>query len=315
MSTAENTVTRTISLAHSPDSDDLVMWWPLIGIRHPDGTPIDGPLGKPQVDTHGFTFDLDARDVEELNKIVVGNEDTYDITAISCAAYPAIHDRYAMTRSGGSFGEGYGPKVVVHKDSGIANLHDLKGKRIAIPGKNTSAFLTLQLAIGQTPATEMLFSDIPSAVERGDFDAGVLIHEAQLTYMDSNLHAIADLGQWWGEQHNIPLPLGLNVVARSLDDRFGEGTLDQVGRILDSSVQCAVNMPEASRQYLQLHKGDRTEWDDPELVDRYLAMYVSQLTIDMGDTGLNAIKALLKLGSEKGYVPTIESFDVIGGVR
>jgi len=307
------TDTIELNLAHSPDSDDLVMWWPLIGVRHPDGTPIDGPLGKPQVDTGPFRFNLIARDVEELNKIVVGNDQSnpnqYDITAISCAAYPAIADRYVMTKSGGSFGENYGPRLVVAQNSPIQTIEDLRESdyTVAIPGVNTSAFLCLRLAAGNVNIEEMLFSDIPQAVASGHYDAGLLIHEAQLTFSEMGLREIGDMGQWWFSETGKPLPLGLNVISRSLDSRYGSGTCDQLAAILNASVRCCVEMGEASRMYLQLNKGDRTEWDDPQLVDRYLAMYVSGLTLDMGETGQDAIRSFLGKAAEEGFCNPVEN--------
>jgi len=308
------TQTIELNLAHSPDSDDLVMWWPLVGVRHPDGTPIEGPLGKPQVDTGRFNFNLVARDVEELNKLVIGNEQAntqYDITAISCATYPAIADRFAMTKSGGSFGENYGPRIVVAQDSPYHTLEDLKANdcTVAIPGINTSAFMGLSMAIGQFKHQELLFSDIPAAVASNKHDAGLLIHEAQLTYAQLGLREIGDLGQWWHRETNKPLPLGLNVIRRDLDQRFGDGTCDKLADILNASVRCCVEMGEASRMHLQLNKGDRTEWDDPELVDRYLAMYVSGLTLDMGDTGRDAIETFLGRAADEGLCQRVENID------
>jgi 5,8-dihydroxy-2-naphthoate synthase len=286
-----------IRLAHSPDSDDLVMWWPLVGL--------DG-LGA-VIDTAGFAFELVARDVEELNKIAVDpRADLYDATAISCGAYPKIHDRYAITRCGGSFGEGYGPRVVVREDTPVLTPAELRGLRIAVPGVNTSAFLTLSILLGARrgePAfepVEMLFSEIPGAVSRGQVDAGLLIHEAQLTFGQLGLREVANLGVLWEQETELPLPLGLNVVRRDLDERFGAGTAARVGSVLSASVRYAVDHPGECREHLQANKGDRTEWDDPELVDRYLAMYVSDLTIDMGERGVAAIAYLFGRGAEAG---------------
>ena len=311
------TQTIELNLAHSPDSDDLVMWWPLVGVRHPDGTPIEGDLGKPQVDTGRFKFNLIARDVEELNKLVLGDESEesppYDITAISCATYPAIADRYAMTASGGSFGENYGPRIVVAKDSPYQTLDDLRDSRcsIGIPGVNTSAFMGLRMAIGPFQFEEMLFSDIPGAVVDGTVDAGLLIHEAQLTHGELGLCEIGDLGKWWNAQTGKPLPLGLNVIRRDLDIRYGAGTCSELAKVLNESVQCCVRMGKASRMYLQLNKGDRTEWDDPKLVDAYLAMYVSGLTLDMGDIGRDAIETFLSRGADEGTCVRVEKITVL----
>ena len=304
-----------LNLAHSPDSDDLVMWWPLVGVRQPDGTPIEGELGHPQVDTGPFRFNLVARDVEELNKLVVGNDDAdaYDITAISCAAYPKIADRYAITKAGGSFGENYGPRLVAREDSALKSIEDLRshGGVVAIPGVNTSAYMTLRMAAGEIETKEMLFSDIPGAVARGEADAGLLIHEAQLTFGEMQLREIGDMGKWWNAQTGMPLPLGLNVIRTDLDERFGEGTCQELARVLNESVQCCVRMGEASRMYLQLNKGERTEWDDPELVDRYLSMYVSGLTLDMGNRGREAIELFLGRAAEEGLCPKVEKLQVL----
>lgn len=297
------TTTRTLTLAHSPDADDLVMWWPLSGITGPDGVAVDGELGKPRVDTQGFSFELVARDVEELNQAAIDGSSPYDVTAISCGAYPKLKDVYAITRSGASFGENYGPKVVVKNGSAIASLEDLSGRVVAIPGVNTSAYLTLRLMVPGVEARPMLFSEIPGAVARGDVDAGLLIHEAQLTFGDLGLRAVVDLGQRWHETHGgDPLPLGLNVVARSLDERFGEGSVEQVSGILGDSIRCAVEHRDASKVYLRLNKGTRDEWDDDALVDRYLDMYVSPMTLDMGERGRVAIERFLALGADAGLV-------------
>jgi len=309
------TDTITLSLAHSPDSDDLVMWWPLTGITNPDGTAIDGPLGMPQIDTGPFRFSCVARDVEELNRLAIepGGDEPYDITAISCAAYPAMADRYVITRSGGSFGENYGPRVVVAAESRLRTLNDLDGSvTIGVPGVNTSAFLTLNLISPGFEYVPMLFSDIPAAVKDGRVDAGLLIHEAQLTFEDAGLKQVGDIGAWWHQDTGgKPLPLGLNVVARSLDDRYGAGTCQRVADLLTASIETAVREKEGSRLHLQLNKGDRTEWDDPELVDKYLSMYVSALTLDMGVTGREAIKLLLSRGAEAGLCKSVDSIGII----
>ncbi len=308
--------TIELNLAHSPDSDDLVMWWPLVGVRHPDGTPVEGGLGRAQVDTGPFRFNLVARDVERLNKLVIGDaqdEIDYDITAISCAAYPRIADRFAITAAGGSFGENYGPRVVVGRGSPCQTLDDLRGGggRIAIPGVNTSAYMTLRMALGRFEHTEMLFSEIPGAVARGEADAGLLIHEAQLTHGEMGLREIGDMGAWWFARTGRALPLGLNVIKRDLDDRYGLGTCARLAGVLNASVRCCVAMSEASRRHLQLNKGDRTEWDDPELVDRYLAMYVSGLTLDMGRRGREAIELFLGRGADEGLCPRVEKLTVL----
>lgn len=299
------TTTRsvTLTLAHSPDADDLVMWWPLVGVRDASGEPVAGALGRPRIETGRYRFELVARDVEELNKAAIGSGEPYDITAVSCAAYPMIADRYAITRSGASFGEGYGPRVVVREDSPLGTLDALSGADalVAIPGEHTSAAMTLRLLAPGVRTEAMLFSEIPEAVARGSAQAGVLIHEAQLTFADSGLRALGDLGRWWHDQtRGDPLPLGLNVIARSLDERCGPGSCDRVSALLSRSIAAALEDREASRQYLRLNSADKPEWNDDALVDRYLEMYVSPMTLDMGERGRAAIERFLARGASEG---------------
>lgn len=299
----------SLRLAHSPDSDDLVMWWPLTGMRGPDGSPVDGPLGTPRIDTEGLSFELVAEDVEALNAAVRGEDGSLDITAISAATYPAVKDRFAVTRCGGSFGEGYGPKVVVAEGSPIVTLDELRGKTIAVPGLGTSAFLTLSMALGSKPGEPaftpepMLFSDVPGAVTSGRADAGLLIHEAQLTFAELGLRAVVDLGQWWGGRTDLPLPLGLNVIRRDLDDRV-DGGMAKVSRVLSRSVEYATSHAKESQEYLLLHADGRPEWRDPALVEKYLSMYVSRMSLDMGDRGVEALRRFLGEGAKRGLCAT-----------
>ena len=353
-----------LTLAHSPDSDDLVMWWPLTGMRGPDGELVGGDLGRPAVDTGRFSFRCVGEDVEALNKRAIGcaqgetahravppGENVhravppgetahgavapYDITAISCHAYPHIKYVYRITSSGGSFGEGYGPKVVVREDSGILSVDDLKSGRsvVAVPGVNTTAFLTLSLMMGEfgdsegdtTAPTascgtrigaafefvEMPFEKVVGAVASGKVDAGLLIHEAQLTFEAAGLRAVADVGAWWGERTGLPLSLGLNVVRRDLDVRFGSGSWEEVSQILSASIRYAVEHKEDSRRFLLMHSEGREEWQDDELVERYLKMYVSELTLDMGEVGQRAIRELLLRGAAAGLCPEPGAVDVV----
>lgn len=293
--------TRPVTLAHSPDADDLVMWWPLTGQSHPDA----GPFAIPQLDTQGLTFDLTARDVEELNKLAIDPSATpYDVTAVSAAAYPRIADRYAITRAGASFGEHYGPKLVVRADSAIQTMEDLAGDLVAIPGVNTTAYLTLRLAQPHVRVEEMLFSDIPDAVARGDCDAGLLIHEAQLTLHEQGLRTIADMGQWWGSQTNLPLPLGLNVVRRDLPD------LDALCDLLAQSVAIAARERDASKAFLRRNNAAKPEWRSDTLLDRYLDMYVSPMTVDMGEQGRKALAELYRRAHAAGLIDAIPPLDV-----
>ncbi|HED53679.1 MAG TPA: ABC transporter substrate-binding protein [Phycisphaerales bacterium] len=309
-----------LTLAHSPDSDDLVMWWPICGMTLDDGSPMDGPMGSPAIDTGGFVFRPMAEDVEVLNRRAIEVGDL-DITAISAHTYPHIKVRYRITDCGGSFGEGYGPKVVVREGDprfadGVAGLLE-DGVSIAVPGLKTSAFLALSLLLREIDASrpvravEMPFQEIIAAVQRGDVDAGLLIHEAQLTFADAGLRKVVDLGQWWGGEDGSPLPLGLNVIRRDLDDRFGEGTCRKVSRILSESVRYAVEHESESRAFLKMRGEGRPEWNDEALVNTYLSMYVSGLTRSMGSAGIEALRRLLGAGAEAGLCPDPGEIDVV----
>ena len=157
----------------------------------------------------------------------------------------------------------------------------------------------------------MLFSEIPGAVVRGEVDAGVLIHEAQLTFAAMGLREVVNLGAWWGTTTDLPLPLGLNVVRRDLDTRHGAGTVAAVGRVLAASVRYAVDHPEQSRAYLRAHRGDRAEWDDDALLDEYLRRYVSGLSVDMGERGRAAIGEFLGRGAAAGLCAAVGEVEVV----
>lgn len=322
---------NTLRLAHSPDSDDLVMWWPLTGMRTPDGTAVDGPLGSPRVSSDRFLFETVGEDVEALNAMVRGTDAAtrhgapFDITAISAATYPAIAADWAITACGGSFGEGYGPRVVVRSDSAIRTVDDLRGARIAVPGTGTSAFLTLSMMLGD-PAIPghrgfdheaVLFSDVPGRVLEAHADAGLLIHEAQLTFAEMGLREVVNLGEWWASEagnqdSGLPLPLGLNVLRRDLDDRFGPGSCAQVADLLSESVRYATEHLDESKAYLRLHSEGRPEWNDDDLVERYLGMYVSRLSVDMGARGSRALDRFLGMGAARGFVPPCDRVDILG---
>lgn len=325
---------HTLRLAHSPDSDDLVMWWPLTGMRDPSGEPVAGELGRPRVTSERFRVETTGEDVEALNALVRDGGDAprnrqgigFDITAISAATYPLIADRWAITRCGGSFGEGYGPRVVVRTDSPIRSIDDLKDARIAVPGTGTSAFLTLSMMLGDGEGEgegdrgfeheAVLFSDVPGRVLGGHADAGLLIHEAQLTFAEMGLREVANLGEWWaGNQPDpgaqLPLPLGLNVLRRDLDDRFGPGSCAEVSGLLSASVRYATEHLEESKAYLRLHSEGRPEWNDDSLVERYLGMYVSRLSVDMGERGERALRVFLGMGAQRGFVPRCNGITVL----
>ncbi len=312
----------TLTLAHSPDSDDLVMWWPLCGMTDEAGKPIPGELGEPAIDTGGLAFTPIAEDVEKLNRRAHETGDL-DITAISAHTYPHVKDTYRITACGGSFGEGYGPKVVCRSDdprfadgeASLARLLEI-GHSIAVPGRMTTAFLTLSILLREIDAEKkmtpvpMLFSEIIGAVQREEVACGLLIHEAQLTFEDEGLKKLVDLGEWWGRERGGPLPLGLNVIRRDLDDRV-EGGCERVSKLLSASVEHAVTHIDKSKQFLRMRGGDRPEWSDDALVEKYLSMYVSGLTRDMGDAGREALGKLLAEGTEAGLCPEPGEIDVV----
>ncbi|MGP1272188.1 MAG: menaquinone biosynthesis family protein [Phycisphaerales bacterium] len=311
-----------LTLAHSPDSDDLVMWWPLCGMTDAAGKPVPGELGEPAIDTGGIVFRSIAEDVEKLNRRAIESGDL-DITAISAHTYPHVRDTYRVTRCGGSFGEGYGPKVVVRADDprfadgerSIARLLEI-GHSIAVPGRMTTAYLTLSILLREIDAAKrmtpvpMPFQEVIGAVQREEVAAGLLIHEAQLTFEDAGLKKLVDLGAWWATNRGGPLPLGLNVLRRDLEDRV-EGGCERVADLLRASVEHAVASLEKSKEFLRMRGGDRPEWNDEALVERYLSMYVSGLTRDMGDEGVAALERLLGEGAEAGLCPEPGAIDVI----
>jgi len=304
----------TLTLGHSPDSDDLVMWWPLTGMRDADGVPVEGSDGRPAVDREGLVFETIACDVEALNRRALEIGDL-DITAISAHVYPRIRDRYRITGSGASMGDGYGPKVVARADCPWESLADAfadaRAVRVAVPGVHTTAFLTLRLVLGREFAhVERPFGEIPGVVASGEAELGVLIHEAQLTFDEMGLKPLVDLGELWTRTRRVPLPLGLNVLRSDLDERVGPGAVERVARVLGRSIRHAVDHPEASRRFLLLHAGDRPEWRDPALVDRYLRMYVSDLTLDMGERGRGALQRLFGEAREAGLIPDPGVIDV-----
>ena len=288
----------TLTLAHSPDPDDVFMWWPL-------GSLTEDPV----IDTGRFRFDPLPEDIAVLNRRAVEKADL-DITAISIQTYPLVKDTYALTSCAGSFGEGYGPRIVARNDDDQGTIESLKrpGACIAVPGLTTTAFALTRMVLGDKfEPVEMPFDQIAGAVTGGQADAGVLIHDAQLTYGAQNLRMVLDLGQWWSSMTGTPLPLGGNVLKRDLDQRFGSGTISAVGNLLRQSIEHALEYwEEGKRRIAQRYPG----LDDATL-DQYLRMYVSELTVDCSGVGTSAIELLLERSHELGLCPDPHKVDLV----
>lgn len=304
-------VTISLSLAHSPDPDDVFMWWPITGmIRPPTSAQAQliqpaHVLSAPEIDTDGFSFTPFAADIAVLNRRALERADL-DITAISFFAWAGARARYQLTSFGSSFGEGYGPKIVSRHARTLS-----PDSVVAVPGVKTSAFLLLTLFAAGTPFrhVEMPFDQILDAVARGDrgITHGLLIHQSQLTYQDLGLHLLVDLGQWWCNSTSLPLPLGGNALRRDLDQRFAPGVTQRLVNVLDRSIRHALTHRERSIQYAMQFA--------PELsrsgAERYIDMYVSKLTMDCGSIGKSAIERLLSEAARLGLCPAISQVDLL----
>jgi 1,4-dihydroxy-6-naphthoate synthase len=277
---------RLIRLGHSPDPDDAFMFY---------------ALAEELIATDGFRFEHILRDIETLNDWA--REGRLEVTALSVHAYAFLSDRYRLLPHGASMGERYGPMVVARQDIDPA---DLPNRRIAIPGLLTSAFLELQLAVGpiQDPVITP-FDRILDVVEAGEVDAGLVIHEGQLTYGSQGLRSVLDLGEWWHElTGGLPLPLGANAVRRDLDE--GD-TLPRLSRLLRASIAYGLE----HRAGALAHAERFGRGLDTELADRFVGMYVNDRTLDYGEDGRAAVAELLRRGHEAGLIPVAPSVDFI----
>jgi 1,4-dihydroxy-6-naphthoate synthase len=277
---AAATETTNLRLAHSPDSDDAFMFYALA-------------TGK--VRLPGFKFTHILSDIESLNQ--AAREETYDITAVSFYGYTFVADKYVLLDCGASFGEGYGPIVI---SSHPIKKDDLAGRKIAIPGKLTTAYLTLKLFENNVETVSMPFDKILDAVRNKEVEAGLLIHEGQLMFPSMGLHRVVDLGQWWHEETGLPLPLGGNAIRRSLGPDVGR----QVARIIRESVTYALEHREAALDYAMQFARDM----EPALADKFIGMYVNRWTLDYEERGRRAVRELLARGAAAGLVPS--SFSV-----
>ncbi|WP_461828745.1 MqnA/MqnD/SBP family protein [Aquifex sp.] len=263
-----------IRIAHSPDSDDAFMFYPLV---------------KGLIDTEGLEIEHILADIETLNREALRG--TYEVSAISFHAYPYVADKYAVLPSGGSVGDGYGPIVVAKEE-----LSSLKGKKIAVPGELTTAFLTLKLYEPDFEHVVIPFDQIINAVLEGKVDAGLVIHEGQLSYKDYGLKKIVDLGEWWKEKYGLPLPLGCNVARKDL----GKELIKKIERLMRQSVEYALKEREKALTYAINYARDLSE--DPERTQKFVSMYVNERTVDYGEDGREAVRLLLRLGKERGII-------------
>ncbi len=308
----------TLTLAHSPDPDDVFMWWPITGKIDPvrkDDLGFGTVVEPPRLDTGRFSFRAMAEDIAVLNRRAIssGAAGDLDITALSMFTWAHVRDRYQLTACGSSMGEGYGPKVVARRGESGAPV-----RTIAVPGLKTTAFLLWRLweesRVGVSMAAtdsepriiELPFDRILDAVAAGSADRGLLIHQSQLTYATLGLEQLVDLGQWWGEQTGLPLPLGGNAVRRDLDARFGPGTIRQVTALLDASIRCSLEHRDESVRYCMQFAPEISR----EQAERYIDMYVSPLTVDMGPRGEAALRRLLDEAHRVGLSPLVASIDI-----
>jgi 1,4-dihydroxy-6-naphthoate synthase len=267
-----------ISVGHTPDSDDAFMFYGMF---------------TDKVKSPEFTVKHVIEDIEKLN--LKATDPELDVTAVSvhaCAYIPG----YTILRSGGSFGIGYGPIVTARKQM---TIDEIKKCKIAIPGKMTSAFLLLQLMIGKFDYVEMNFSDIPEAVKSGKVDVGLVIHETQLSYEQEGNVKILDVGEWWDKTTNgLPVPLGINVMRTDL----GMDTICKFDKYLQASIEFGLEHMEDALEYaMQYARGKQRD-----LIEKFVKMYVNEVTVNMGDSGEESIRKLFEMAKEKGLVPNFE---------
>ena len=275
---------RVIRVAHSPDSDDAFMFYALAA-------------GK--IDTDGITYEHELQDIETLNRRALRGE--LEVTAVSIHAYAYLADRYALLPHGSSMGDRYGPRLVAREPRSIESL---AGARIAIPGTLTTAYLALKLCQADFVSVPTPFDQIEEAVERGDVDAGLLIHEGQLTFADRGLHLVTDLGEWWFQQTGLPLPLGGNVIRKDL----GAELIETISRHLHASIAYGLQ----HRAHALTHAMQYARGLDPNKADTFVGMYVNDWTLDYGERGRAAVRRLLEEGHRAGIIPHAVSVEFVG---
>ena len=266
-----------ITLGHSPDSDDAFMFYALA--RH-------------QVDEEGYEFEHILRDIETLNRWAL--ESKLHVTAISVHSYPYLADNYAILPHGASMGDNYGPMLVAREE---LSREALQGVKIAIPGTLTSAFLALRLWLGEFEYDVVPFNEIMEKVAEGEYAAGLLIHEGQLTHQELGLKTLVDLGKWWKGDTGLPLPLGVNVIRKDL----GPDRMKQLSHILHASIAHGLTHRDKALDYaLEFARGM-----ERSLADEFVGMYVNDWTLDMGEAGKESIRLFLQRGHEAGIL-TVE---------
>lgn len=276
--------TRTITVAHSPDSDDAFMFY---------------GLATNKLETEGLKFEHTLKDIQSLNEDAKNG--VFDVTAISFHAYAYVSDKYALLPHGASIGDKYGP-IVVSKEPRSSD--DIGQMKIAIPGELTSAFLALRIFNKDFQYEVVEFDKIIDAVLDGRVDAGLLIHEGQLFYKQMGLDKVLDLGEWWHEKTGLPLPMGGNVIRRDL----GEDLMKQVSKHLHQSIQYSLENREDALAYAMQFARDMA----PELADRFVAMWVNDLTLDYGERGKEGVRRLLKEGFDAGIIPHEVEIEFVG---
>jgi 1,4-dihydroxy-6-naphthoate synthase len=268
---------KDIHVAHSPDSDDAFMFY---------------ALATKKIDTRDLNYVHTLSDIETLNKKAMKGDGEYEVSAVSFHAYAYMFEKYALLSCGASMGRNYGPIVVAGKPM---RAKSLANKVVAIPGMLTSAFLTLRLFEPEVQYKVVPFDKILDEVQKGNYDAGLLIHEGQLTYREMGLHKVIDLGQWWLKQTGLPLPLGGNVIKRSL----GQKLMERVAQDIRNSIQYGLDHREEAMAYaIQFSRGL-----DTQSVDRFIGMYVNDLTLDYGTEGRQAVRKLFQEAYKKKIIP------------
>lgn len=266
---------KEIVCAHSPDSDDAFMFY---------------AIATKKIRSHLVQFRHELSDIETLNKYA--SEGRYELTAISYHAYPHVADKYLLMASGSSVGDGYGPLVVAGR---LLQPEELKGKRIAVPGLRTTAYLAMKLLEPDFEAIVTPFDRILDAVRDRTVDAGLVIHEGQLTFSSGGFHSVIDLGVWWKEKTGLPLPLGANVLRRDLSPEIRT----ECCRMMRESIQYAFDHRDEALEYALQFAGDM----DERLADKFVGMYVNHYTLDCGTLIPQAAQKLLDMGFEAGLVP------------